>query len=118
MKRAISLVLVFVLCLSLCACGNSDPTAKLEKQVKEDLFNELDREYFVEEIAVTIRKTSEDGEYYYISGKVEMEAWNAIDYKFVTLKTDFDGKYLLRDKTFVKVSLNIDDDWSFVSERR
>ena len=29
MKRAISLALVFVLCLSLCACG--DPTAKLEK---------------------------------------------------------------------------------------
>lgn len=118
MKRAISLVLVFVLCLSLCACGNSDPTVKLEKLVKEDLFNELDKDYFVEEIEVTVRKTKVEGEYYYISGKVEMEAWNAIDYKFVTLKTDFDGKYLLRGNEFSKVSLNIDDDWSFVSERR
>lgn len=118
MKRAISLALAFVLCLSLCACGSSDPMAKLEKQVNEDLFNELDRVYVVEEIEVTVRKTSVDGEYYYISGKVEMEAWNAIDYKFVTLKTDFDGKYRLDGDTLVKVSLNIDDDWSFVSERR
>lgn len=116
MKRAISLALVFVLCLSLGACG--DPAAKLEKLVKEDLFNELDKDYFVEEIEVSVRKTKVEGEYYYISGKVEMEAWNAIDYKFVTLKTDFDGKYLLRGNEFSKVSLNIDDDWSFVSERR
>ena len=116
MKRVISLALVFVLCLSLCACG--DPASKLEKQVKEDLFNQLDRDYFVREIEVTVRKTNADGEYHYISGEVEMKAWDAIDYKYVILETDFEGKYRLNGGSFVKVSLYIDDDWSFVTSYR
>ena len=116
MKKILAMVLALVMCLTLCACGN--PASKLEKKVKEDLYNKLDRDYFVEKVEVTVRKTSNDEEYYYISGKVQMEAWNAIDYKFVTLKTDFEGKYRLDGKSFVQVSLRIDDDWSFVSERR
>ena len=113
MKRAISLALVFVLCLSLCACGNSDPKAKLEKQVTQDITAEIDREYmYVEDVQVTFRNTEVDGEDYKVSGKITVEMFSASTRNYFTAKTTFEGKYRLNGNNFTRVSLRIDDDWS------
>lgn len=108
MKRAISLALVFVLCLSLCACG--DPVTKLEKQVIKDINDELPSS--VEQIDVTVGNTKVDGEYYYISGRITMQMYLLYDNRYISGKATFEGKYRLNGNNFTKVSLNIDDDWS------
>ena len=113
MKKAISLALVFVLCLSLCACGNSDPTAKLQKQVTQDINNELDRVYsMVEEVEVTFRNTEVDGDYYNVSGRIAMKFFSISTRRSYTVKTTFEGRYRMDGKDFTRVSLRIDDDWS------
>lgn len=108
MKRAISLALVFVLCLSLCACG--DPGTKLEKQVIKDI-----NEYFssAEQIDVTFGNTKVDGEYYYISGRITMQMYLLYDNRYASGKATFEGKYRLNGGTFTRVSLNFDEDWDW-----
>jgi len=97
MKKALSLILALVMCLSLCACGSKSDC--LDTEVDESYFKEGFDEYF--SVNYTVADYGKTGEY---GAKMKVRVK-------ITPKTDERGRYIEPTEDSMQIAVGLGNSW-------